>query len=126
MPVKREFSSIVGRGLSCGPFWRAPINLLAALAVFVALLHGQCGAAQATSLLPAAVVDLKTSPAGFPGDQLPGHDGHCSHCLCHAANRTATGGDSVPIQFCGTAFSISEDRSAYSLAGLPLFKPPRA
>jgi hypothetical protein len=101
--------------------------LIVALAVFVALLHGQCAAAKAAGFLPDSTlaVGLKALPAELPGDQLPGHDGHCTHCLCHAADRIAAGADSVPIQFCGTAFSIGEDRSARSFAGLPLFKPPR-
>jgi hypothetical protein len=126
MQVKRGFSS-VGQGHGCGSLWRGSISLFAALAVFVALLNGQCAAAQATSALTASAVaiDAKALPAALPGDQLPGHDGHCAHCLCHAADRIATGAASVPIQFCGTAFSISEDRSARSFAGLPLFKPPR-
>ena len=110
-----------------GSFWRAPISLIAALAVFVALLHCQCAAAQSTGFLPASVVavDLKASPAELPDNQLPGHGGHCAHCLCHVAYQILTGSDSILIQFGAAPYTIRKVRSSQSLAGLPLFKPPR-
>jgi hypothetical protein len=123
-PTRGSFGTIL-LGQRCRPLWRAPISLIAALAVLVALFHSHCAVAESSIPIQVSAVGsvLKALPAELPDDQLPGHSGHCSHCLCHAAFQS--GFDSISIQFRATAFSVRGDRCALPAPGFQLFKPPR-
>jgi hypothetical protein len=73
---------------------------------------------------PAIVVatpDQGTSP-DLPEQQLPPHCGHClSHITVHRMASAVWPTDAVPA-----ALSFEHVRPLTGLAGLPLFKPPRA
>ena len=103
------------------------MSLAATLALLVTLLHGHC--AEAASL--AASEFTKTVSVDSPAAaQLPDHgpsqDRHCSHCLCHVASQAFVAFDSNPIEFSSTTFAAPHDGLGRPVAGLPLFKPPRA
>ncbi|MET0967977.1 MAG: ferrichrome ABC transporter substrate-binding protein [Tardiphaga sp.] len=61
------------------------------------------------------------SPDG-PDRQMPAH---ACHCLCHIAAQTAAT-LSLPADIASRAPIFARQQSPVSLAGLPLFKPPRA
>lgn len=125
MHLTRSPLAVILHGRGCRSLWRAPISLIATLAVVVAIFHSHCAVAETSNPIQASVVASvsKALPTELPDHQLPGHSGHCSHCLCHAAFQSAF--DSISIQFCATAFSVREDRCALPAPGFPLFKPPR-
>jgi len=108
-------------------FWRVPMSVIAALAVLVSLLHYHCAVAGElnSTQITAAATALYTPPADNSDHQSPAQSGHCVHCLCHAGFQFVAL-DSIPIQFSDTAYLLMASRAPGSVAGLPLFKPPRA
>jgi hypothetical protein len=107
-------------------YWRVPISLIAALAIFIALFHGHCAVAGSEVTLQASAIGSlsKMLSAEVPDHQLPGN-AHCDHCLCHAAAQGVPHFDSGPIEFGTIVHSIRADRSMSSLASAAPFKPPR-
>jgi hypothetical protein len=62
------------------------------------------------------------SPPDTPDHMIPAH---CGHCLSHVTGQPAFA-ISVPADINHQAPRIGREETPPSLAGLPLFKPPRA
>jgi hypothetical protein len=103
---------------------RLPFVLLLTLGLLVSLIHcAGCdfGFTRADTTAVVMNVDQGSGP-DTPERQLACHSGHC---LSHA---TAQHVAAVvkPADLVARAPSFFEEQSPRSLAGLPLFKPPRA
>ena len=101
---------------------RLPFVLALTLGLLLSLIHC-AGDSFAFASSPAVIManDAGTTP-DLPDQQLPAHSGHClSHVTAQASTAVASPAD-VPLPAPGFARS----QPAASLAGLPLFKPPRA
>jgi|ERR1700710_2414244 hypothetical protein len=103
---------------------RLPFVLLVTLGLLVSLMHcagcdfGFTGADATSAVMN---VDQGSGP-DTPERQLACHSGHClSHAATQQVAAVITPADLVP-----RALSFFEEQSPRSLAGLPLFKPPRA
>lgn len=104
------------------------VNVVAALAVFVALFHGLCCVADPVASPEVSVTALAADNpwSDLPDPQYPGHSAHCSHCLCHAGYQSPADMASLLLSFDAPIYVLPQDRVTRSLAGLPPFKPPRA
>jgi hypothetical protein len=103
-------------------FDRLPFVLLLTLGLLVSLIHcAGCELAFASNSSAIAVSSPTPAP-GAPEQALPCHSGHC---LSHV-NAQATASVSVPADHAPRAPLFFEQQSPAALAGLPLFKPPRA
>jgi hypothetical protein len=95
------------------------------LGLLLSLFHcANCDIAFADngSATVAANLDTTTSHDSPAEQQLPAHSGHClSHVAAQPSAVTL-----IPTDLGHRAFVIGCDQSVASLAGLPLFKPPRA
>lgn len=103
---------------------RLSLVLMLTIGLLFSLIHcGTCDLAfagantttVAESLDGAAVPDL-------PEQQLPAHSGHC---LSHITTQTAAAVQ-LPVDVSHHVTPLGRARMLTSLAGLPLFKPPRA
>ena len=103
---------------------RLPFVLLLTVGLLLSLI--QCtgcdlGFARANSTSVAMNLDQGSAP-DTPEQQLPCHSGHClSHVTAQHVAAVVTPADLIP-----RAPSFGQEQSPRSLAGLPLFKPPRA
>jgi hypothetical protein len=103
---------------------RLPFVLLLTLGLLASLIHcAGCGLRFTRADATAVLMNLdQGSPPDTPEQQLPCHSGHClSHVTAQHVAAVLTLADQIP-----RAPSFIEEQSPRSLAGLPLFKPPRA
>jgi len=103
---------------------RLPFVLLLMVGLLFSLIHcAGCGPAFAGSNEPTIVMNIDDGSApDTPEQQMPCHSGHClSHVTAQQVAAMALPADLIP-----RAPSFGQAQSPPSLAGLPLFKPPRA
>jgi hypothetical protein len=107
-----------------GRLRRLPFILLLTVGLLVSLIHCAGCDLAFTAVNASAVamnLDRGTAP-DTPEQQLPWHSGHClSHVTAQHVATVAT-----PTDLILRAPSFSREQSPRLLAGLPLFKPPRA
>jgi hypothetical protein len=103
-------------------FARLPFVLLLTLGLLVSLIHcASCELAFANNGSAIAISSDSGVPDA-PEQALPCHSGHC---LSHV-NAQATASVTIPADHAPRAPLFFEQQSPAALAGLPLFKPPRA
>jgi hypothetical protein len=103
---------------------RLPFVLLLMVGLLLSLIHcAGCGPAFATPNTPTVVINFDHGAApDTPEQQLPCHSGHClSHISAQQVATVTTPADLIP-----RVPAFGEEQSPPALAGLPLFKPPRA
>jgi hypothetical protein len=103
---------------------RLPFVLLLTLGLLVSLIHcAGCNLGFTRADATSVVMNLdQGSLPDTPEQQLPCHSGHClSHVTAQQVAAVVTPADLIP-----RAPSFFDEQSPRSLAGLPLFKPPRA
>jgi len=103
---------------------RLPFVLLLTVGLLLSLLHcAGCGLAFANADSTAVAMNIDPGSApDTPEQQLPCHSGHClSHVTAQHVAVVAMPADRVvrPLAF-------GREQFPAALAGLPLFKPPRA
>jgi hypothetical protein len=102
---------------------RLPFVLLLTVGLLLSLIHcaGDLGLASLHGPTVAVNLDHGSTP-DTPEQQLPCHSGHClSHVTAQQVATVATQAHLIP-----RAPAFGEEQSPPALAGLPLFKPPRA
>jgi hypothetical protein len=119
-----QFSSIasgeeIGRRLS-----RLPLVLLLTVGLLFSLLHcAGCGFDFVTPDTTTISMDLdRGSAPDTPEQQLPCHSGHC---LLHVTTQHVTVA-LTPADLVVRLPALGREQFPAALAGLPLFKPPRA
>ena len=115
----------IARGGSIGSrINRLPLVLLLTLGLLISLLHcAGCGFSFAVVDSPPVLTDLDrgTGP-DTPEQQLPCHSGHClSHITVQVVAAAV-----MPVDLILRGPDFGQQQSPAALAGLPLFKPPRA
>jgi hypothetical protein len=104
---------------------RLPLIATLVVGLLLSLFHcANCDLAFAGSgsATIAANLDTTASHDGPSEQQLPAHSGHClSHVAAQPLAVTL-----IPTDISHQAFTIGCEQTPASLAGLPLFKPPRA
>jgi hypothetical protein len=103
---------------------RLPFVLLLIVGLLISLIHcAGCEMAFAQADGPTVLTNLDRGPAPeTPEQQLPCHSGHClSHVTAQALVMVTT-----PAEVILRAPDFGREQFPASLAGLPLFKPPRA
>lgn len=103
---------------------RLPFVLLLTLGLLLSLIHCagcELNFAKADAVTVAINLEHGTAP-DMPEQQLPCHSGHC---LSHVTAQTVAS-DALPASFGPGAPSFGREQFPAALAGLPLFKPPRA
>lgn len=104
---------------------KLPLVATLVLGLLLSLFHcANCDIAFADTGSATIVADLDTTAShdGPAEQQLPAHSGHClSHVAAQPSAVTL-----IPADLVHRAFAIGCEQSPASLAGLPLFKPPRA
>lgn len=103
---------------------RLPFVLAVMLGLVMSLVQSlDCCAALAGNGTGVAAITASgdTSPDG-PDHQMPAH---ACHCLCHITTQTAAT-LSLPADLPARAPIFARQQNPVALAGLPLFKPPRA
>jgi hypothetical protein len=103
---------------------RRPYVVLLIVGLLFSLIHcAGCELAFANADGPTVVMNIEQGSApNTPEQQLPCHSGHClSHVTAQQVAAMALPADLIP-----RAPSFGQVQSPASLAGLPLFKPPRA
>jgi len=111
----------VGTGSRLG---RLPFVLLLTVGLLLSLLHCTgCGLAFAKNGAATVITNIDSGAApDTPEQQLPCHSGHClSHVTAQAAAVVT-----LPADLGLRKLAFGEEQSPAVLAGLPLFKPPRA
>jgi len=103
---------------------RLSLVLALMLGLLASLIHcGSCDLAFAGSNTTVIAMDLDGStPPDTPDQKMPAH---CGHCLNHVTGQP-TFAVSLPADISHQAPRIGREQTPPSLAGLPLFKPPRA
>jgi hypothetical protein len=107
-----------------GRLRRLPFVLALTFGLLLSLIHcANCGLTFASADSPAVTMTNHTgTPPDLPEEQLPAHSGHClSHVTAQAVTIVTSPAD-LPLR----APVFAGDQTPTSLAGLPLFKPPRA
>jgi hypothetical protein len=103
---------------------RLPLVMLLTVGLLISLIHcAGCGMdfAQANGPILLSNLDYGAAP-DTPEQQLPCHSGHClSHVTAQAAVLVTT-----PTDLILRAPDFDREQFPASVAGLPLFKPPRA
>jgi hypothetical protein len=103
---------------------RLPLVLLLTVGMLLSLIHC-AGDALNIASAPGTTLALSQDQGSLPDphqQQLPCHSGHClSHLTAQPAPTVALPSDAVP-----PARIFRQERFPATLAGLPLFKPPRA
>jgi hypothetical protein len=103
---------------------RLPFVLLLMVGLLVSLIHC-AGCDLGLTSAEAATMAMKAnqgSPPDMPEQQLPCHSGHClSHVTAQHVAAVVT-----PADLISRVPSFGQEQCPRSLAGLPLFKPPRA
>ncbi len=102
---------------------RLPFVLLLTVGLLLSLLHCTgCGFAFAkTDAATISKIDPGSAP-DTPEQQLPCHSGHC---LSHVAAQAAAA-VTLPADLVLRTRAFGREQFPAALAGLPLFKPPRA
>jgi hypothetical protein len=109
---------------SSGRRFRLPLALLLTLGLLVSLIHcAGCDLNFASGTGPAVAVshDQGSAPDA-PEQALPCHSGHC---LSHVATQLPMA-VALPVDLLPRALVLRQEQFPTALAGLPLFKPPRA
>lgn len=105
---------------------RRRLSLVLALMVglLASLIHcGSCDLAFAGSNTTVIAMDFDGStPPDSPDQRMPAH---CGHCLNHVTGQSVFAVN-PPADISHQAPRIHREQTPPSLAGLPLFKPPRA
>ncbi len=117
-------SETVAQATNGSRLGRLPFVLLLTVGLLVSLIHcAGCDFGFATANAPAVAMNLDQGSApDTPEQQLPCHSGHClSHVNAQFVAAVVT-----PAGLVLRAPSFGQQQSPRSLAGLPLFKPPRA
>jgi hypothetical protein len=113
--------STAGTGSRLG---RLPLVLLLTVGLLLSLIHcAGCDPGFANADAPTVAMDLdQGSVPDTPEQQLPCHSGHClSHVTAQHVAAVVT-----PADLILRAPLFGQEQSPPALAGLPLFKPPRA
>jgi hypothetical protein len=102
---------------------RLPLVLLLTVGLLVSLIHcAGCDFGFSTNTTAAAMNLDRGHAPDTPEQQLPCHSGHClSHVTAQHLAAVVTPADLIP-----RAPSFGQEQFPAALAGLPLFKPPRA
>jgi len=111
----------VARPVQSRALWRAMFAMIISAALALSLMQMPCcDGFAAESSVAVENIDL--------GPQNPSHvpAGHCDHCLVHVAFPQFVNPIEVRIEFGSAATTLPNDAAPASVAGLPLFKPPRA
>jgi hypothetical protein len=105
-------------------FGRLPLVLLLTVGLLFSLLHcASCGFDFATAYTPTISTNLDHgSVPDTPEQQLPCHSGHCLSNVT-AQQLTVAG---IPSDLVVRLLVSGREQFPATLAGLPLFKPPRA
>ena len=103
---------------------RLSLVLALMLGLLASLIHcGSCDLAIAGSTTTVIAMDIDGSPSpDMPDQKLPAH---CGHCLNHVTGQ-AIFAVNLPADVSHQVPRIGREQTPPSLAGLPLFKPPRA
>jgi len=103
---------------------RLPFVLLLTVGLLFSLIHcAGCDLAFTNADVSTAAMNIDHGSApNIPEHQLPCHSGHClSHVTAQHVAAVKPAADMIP-----RAPSFGQQQSPATLAGLPLFKPPRA
>jgi hypothetical protein len=103
-------------------FARLPFVLLLTLGLLVSLIHCAGYDVAFANSSAAVAASLHTGAPDAPEQALPCHSGHC---LSHV-NAQMAAAVTIPADHAPRAPLFFEQQSPAALAGLPLFKPPRA
>ncbi|MGL5165950.1 MAG: ferrichrome ABC transporter substrate-binding protein [Afipia sp.] len=117
-------SAMIGAGQS-GRRRRLSLVLALMLGLLASLIHcGSCDLAIAgsSSIVIAAMDGDGTAPSDAPDTKMAFHHGHC---LSHVTGQSIFAVQ-IPADVSHHAPRIGHEQTLASLAGLPLFKPPRA
>lgn len=103
---------------------RLPLVVLVTIGLLLSLLH--CTESAFAFAKTDAVVMTMPTDQGSPPD-LPGHLSPChsGHCLSHVTAQPATG-TMMPADQAVRLPASGREQFPATIAGLPLFKPPRA
>jgi hypothetical protein len=103
---------------------RLPFVLVLTVGLLLSLLHCTgCGLAFAKTDAATVMTNIDSGSApDTPEQQLPCHSGHC---LSHVAAQ-AVAAATLPADLVLHALAVGREQFPAALAGLPLFKPPRA
>ena len=117
-----NISAVIGAGQ--GGRRRLSLVLALMLGLLASLIHcANCEPALAGSNTTVIAMDFDgTTPPDAPHHKLPMH---CGHCLSHVTGQT-TFVVQIPADVSHHAPPLGLEQTLASLAGLPLFKPPRA
>lgn len=114
----------VSRATTGSRLHRLPFVLLLTVGLLVSLIHcAACDLGFFTTNTTAVAMNLDQGPApDTPGQPLSCHSGHClSHVTAQHVAVLVTPADLIP-----RAPSFGQEQFPATLAGLPLFEPPRA
>jgi hypothetical protein len=103
--------------------WRAVFALTISAALMLSLMQMPC----CDSVLaegPVTVTDIAADLGHQKSSHVPA--GHCDHCLVHVAFEPFVSPAEGRVEFASAAPTLPNDAAPASVAGLPLFKPPRA
>ena len=103
---------------------RLPLVVLVTIGLLLSLLHctdGLFASAKADTIVM-TVPGEQGSPADMPGHLSPCHSGHC---LSHVTAQIVTVA-LLPLDQSARLPASGREQFPAALAGLPLFKPPRA
>jgi hypothetical protein len=116
------FTEKVTHGDTRSHFARLPFVLLLTLGLLLSLLH--CAVCELPFVkTDLAAVTMNVDPSSVPDtpeQQLP-----CSHCLSHVTIQHLMA-VVTPADLIHRTLAVGREQSPAALAGLPLFKPPRA
>jgi len=103
---------------------RLPLVVLLTIGLLLSLLH--CTDSAFSVAKTDSVVMTMPTEQGSPPD-LPEHLSPChsGHCLAHVAAQSVTGA-MVPMDHAVRLPAFGREQLPATIAGLPLFKPPRA
>jgi len=103
---------------------RIPLVLALVLGLLVSLIHcAGCETAFAGNDSVIVTIDHGSTPSpDGPDNKMPAH---CGHCLSHVTAQPLSVVQ-IPTDVSHHAPPLGRDQMLTSLAGLPLFKPPRA
>jgi len=107
-----------------GRFRRLPFVVLLTVGLLLSLIHcAGCDPGFSSTNTTAVATNVDRGPApDTPEQQLPCHSGHClSHVTAQLVAAVVTPADVIP-----RAPMFGQEQFPAALAGLPLFKPPRA
>jgi hypothetical protein len=105
-----------------GHLRRLPLVLALTFGLLLSLMHCAGDGFALAGSSSVAMTNDTGAPLDVPDQQLPAHSGHClSHVTAQAVTIVTSPAD-LPLR----APVFAGDQTPASLAGLPLFKPPRA